>query len=81
MESNSPEAPKENKILQKSELISFAADLGISIAIPLCILAYSGKTLDSKYGTFPMIFLIAIFLSFFITTVIIYFKIKKYIKK
>lgn len=73
--------PEKGKVFGKAELITFATDLGISIALPLCILAYIGKTLDNKFDSFPIIFLSSIFFSFLTTTVVIYFKIKKYLKK
>ena len=79
---------EENKKLQnnysgiktKAELISFAMDLGISIAVPLAIFAFGGAYFDKKFETSPLLLIIGLLLSLASTTVIMMKKIKKFTK-
>lgn len=65
------------KTLSKADLVSFAADIGFSIAIPLAAFVYIGHILDSRFGSRPLFILVGLFLSLFSTTIIMYKKIKK----
>ncbi len=65
------------KTLSKADLVSFATDIGFSIAIPLAVFVYIGHMLDSRFGSRPLFMLAGLLLSLFSTTIIMYKKIKK----
>ena len=61
--------------------VSFAWELGYSIAIPLVIFTLAGKLLDKKLGTSPWLLLIGLFISIIVTFYIVYQKLMVIIKK
>lgn len=71
---------KENKQeKQKSAMwlaLDIAYELGYLIALPIVILGFGGAYADKKFGTSPTFLLIGIGLSFIITTVGAYRRIK-----
>ncbi len=70
----------ENASLTRSDLISFAMDVGFSIALPLAGFAYIGILIDKNYGSSPIFLIIGLILSLFTTTIILIKKVKKYLK-
>ena len=69
--------PDEKKELKTTgELISFAFEVGYTIAIPLIIFVLGGRFADKYFGTAPWLMLTGLILSMFATTVIIYKKTK-----
>lgn len=54
--------------------ISFAWELGYSIAVPLVLLALGGRLLDRRFDTEPFLFLAGVLLSIFISTFIVFKK-------
>ncbi|MBP7898788.1 MAG: AtpZ/AtpI family protein [Candidatus Gracilibacteria bacterium] len=71
---------KENKqTKQKSAMwlaLDIAYELGYLIALPIVVLGFGGAFLDKKFGTSPLFILSGIVLSFIITSVGAYRKIK-----
>lgn len=63
----------------KADLISFAYEVGMAIAIPLVIFALGGRFLDKAYGTTPLYLIFGLLLSLVSTSYIIYKKVKKFI--
>ena len=43
--------PKSKKVINAMSMFSIATDFGLIIALPLIVLSYIGKWLDTKYGT------------------------------
>lgn len=70
----------ENASLTRSDLISFAMDVGFSIALPLAGFAYVGILIDNHYGSKPLFLIGGLILSLFTTTAILMKKVKKYLK-
>ncbi len=81
-----PKNPQETekdkkKTLEKWELVGFAWELGYIIALPILILALSGKWVDKHFHhEFPWVTLIGIGLAIFTTTVWLIRRLKTYIK-
>lgn len=61
--------------------LSFAWNLGYSIAIPLVLLALGGRFLDRKLGTSPWMLLGGILVSIIISSFIVYRKTIKLLKQ
>jgi F0F1-type ATP synthase assembly protein I len=57
--------------------ISLAWDLGYIIAIPLVVLAISGRLLDKKFDSSPVFLLAGIFLAMIVSGVMTFRKTKK----
>jgi F0F1-type ATP synthase assembly protein I len=60
--------------------VSFAWELGYSIAIPLVLFAIGGRYLDKKLGTSPWLLLGGLFISIIISSFIVYRKTIKILK-
>lgn len=70
-------SPQEKKEIKTTgELISFAFEVGYTIAIPLIIFVAAGRLADKYFNTAPWIMLAGLILSLFATTIIIYKKTK-----
>ena len=67
------------KILSKQLAFSFAWELGYSIIIPLLFFAIAGRFLDKRFNCSPFLFLLAVVLSIFVSTFIIYKKVTRII--
>lgn len=71
---------KENKqTKQKSAMwlaLDIAYELGYLIALPIVVLGFGGAFLDKKFGTSPLFILSGIALSFIITSIGAFRKIK-----
>jgi len=63
----------------RQELTAFAFDVGMSIAIPLALFAFGGRTLDKYYGTSPKLLVLGLLLSLISTTIIIWKKVKTFL--
>lgn len=66
--------------LTTANLISFASEIGFSIAIPLAGFVFVGHILDKNTGTSPMFIIVGLLLSLITTSIIILTKIKKFLK-
>ena len=77
-ESDKKQEVKENKILTRGDLVSFAMDVGFSISLPLAGFIFIGHLLDKNFDTKPLFLIIGLLLSLATTTVIIGKKIKKF---
>lgn len=58
-------------------VLGLVGQIGFIIAIPVAILAYIGAKLDKIYSTSPFFLLAGIGLSIFVSSLIIYRKIKQ----
>ncbi len=65
---------KEKKENTHFLALSFAWNLGYSIAIPLILFALGGRLLDKKLNTSPIFFLSGIIFSIFLSSFIVYKK-------
>jgi F0F1-type ATP synthase assembly protein I len=74
MEDNQKEIDK-NK-LKEFKVWSLAGQLGFSIAIPIVIFALIGRIIDKALGTSPFILLGGILLSIFVSSWLIYKKMR-----
>jgi F0F1-type ATP synthase assembly protein I len=74
MEDNQKEIDK-NK-LKEFKVWSLAGQLGFSIAIPIVIFALIGRIIDKALGTSPFILLGGILLSIFVSSWLIYKKVR-----
>ncbi len=63
----------------KAELIAFASDVGIAIAVPLALFAFGGRWIDRQYGTTPLFLIIGLLLSLVSTGIIIWKKVKNFL--
>lgn len=63
-----------------AELISFATEVGFSIAIPLAGFVFVGVLLDKNLKTSPLCLIIGLILSLISTSIILLTKIKKFLK-
>lgn len=72
------ETDPNEEIPKKAELVKFAYDLGISICIPLLVLAGLGIWLDRKFDTKPLFMIAGLLLSLITTGISINKKIKKF---
>lgn len=71
------ENPKKPQgLASKMQAWSLAFELGYTIAIPIVLLALAGRYLDKTFNTAPFLLLAGILLSIFISTAIIYKKVK-----
>ena len=70
----------KEKVLTKSELTSFAMDIGFSIAIPLAGFVFIGKLIDSEFHTEPLFLIFGLILSLISTTIVMIKKIKNILK-
>ena len=61
--------------------LSLAWELGYTIAVPLVVFVLGGRWLDRHFGTSPWILLTGVMVSIPISTVVIYVKMMKIIKK
>jgi F0F1-type ATP synthase assembly protein I len=77
METQEKKSVNQQKQDNNPLAISFALELGYSIAIPLVVLALGGRFLDKKLGTSPFLFLSAVVLSVFLSSFIVYKKSKQ----
>ena len=69
------------KKLDKSALISLSFELGYIIAIPIVVLALSGRWVDNHFHhSFPWVTLIGIGLAIITTTLWLIGRLQKYIK-
>ena len=66
---------KEQSILKFT--LSFAWNLGYSIAVPLVVLALGGRFLDKKFGSSPWFLIAGILISIAISSYIVYKKMKE----
>jgi len=80
------EQKKDEKVPQKggvpttrAELIAFAFDVGLAIAVPLVIFALGGRFIDREYGTTPLFLIIGLLLSLVSTGIIIWKKTKTFL--
>jgi membrane protein YdbS with pleckstrin-like domain len=53
--------------------------LGYTIAIPIVLFAFAGRWLDAKFETSPWLLLAGVILSIFISSALVYHKVKKLI--
>jgi len=67
---------KEKKYSNKSIslAVSFAWELGYSIAIPLVLFALGGRFIDVKFDSSPVFFLLGKVLSIFVSSFIVFKK-------
>ncbi len=68
--------PKSTKVLNAMSMFSIATDFGLIIALPLIILVYAGKWLDTRYGKSYFV-LIGLMLAMTVSIMGIYKQIKK----
>ncbi len=83
MENNTQEEKQqkkedENNALTTAELVSFATEIGYTVAVPLIILLVAGRVIDKNFGTAPLFLIIGLLLSIISTGIIIYKKVKKF---
>ncbi|MBU0647754.1 AtpZ/AtpI family protein [Patescibacteria group bacterium] len=81
LDTNMPDDKKPKPASTYSDLLKPAqmlTTLGFVIAIPLVILALTGRWLDRIYESSPVFLLISIFAAFFISSHYIYTKMVKY---
>ena len=71
---------KNNNKQDSWSALSFAWELGYSIAIPLVVFTMGGRLLDKKLGTSPWLLLIGLFISIIVTFYIVYQKLMTIIK-
>ena len=57
-----------------------ASQIGFSIAIPLVILALTGRFLDRRFDSSPWFFLASLLLSFLVSAVIMYRHVRRILK-
>jgi F0F1-type ATP synthase assembly protein I len=69
----------EKEEAKKVGLLSLATELGFSIAIPIVVLALAGRLADKYLGTSPLLLLIGVLLSVFISSFMVYKKVIKII--
>ena len=77
------EKPENQKISENNNewsAVSLAWNLGYTIAIPIIALALGGRFLDKKFDTSPLFLLIGVFASILVSTLGVYYKVKKIIK-
>lgn len=79
-EQKKPETSDEKAILTRNDLISFAMDVGFSIAVPLAGFVYIGILMDRSYDSKPMFLVSGLLLSLLTTTIILIKKVKKYLR-
>ncbi len=72
------EKKQEKDALTKSDLISFAFEVGGSIALPLVILALGGRLLDKYFDSSPLFLILGLLLSLISTAYLISKKVKKF---
>ncbi|TSC55416.1 MAG: Uncharacterized protein Greene041679_616 [Parcubacteria group bacterium Greene0416_79] len=78
-----PESEEKRKApLTKGDMPDFnswqlAWELGYTIAIPIVLFALLGRWADRMFGTSPWLLLLGVVLSVFISTAIVYRKIKR----
>lgn len=70
-----PQKPDNEKI-KTFKVWSLAGQLGFSIAIPIVLFALLGRLADKAFGTSPFILLIGILLSIFVSSWLIYKKVR-----
>jgi hypothetical protein len=76
---NSSQNPKDPG-LNKWRMVNLAMEMGFIIALPIVLLGFLGKWLDTKYGTEPWITLGAIAIAILTTSVWLTRRIKELIK-
>ena len=69
--------PKDKEV-KKADLIKFAYDLGISICIPLVLLAGLGVWIDRKFNTKTIFLISGLLLSLITTSISIKRKVNKF---
>lgn len=79
-EQKKPEISNGQANLTRNDLISFAMDVGFSIALPLALFLYIGILVDRSHGSKPTFLIVGLILSLFTTTIILIKKVKKYLK-
>jgi F0F1-type ATP synthase assembly protein I len=76
-EVNKSKQSEKNAQTEKEKVwsaLSLAWQLGYTIAIPLVVLALTGRILDKRFNTSPWLLLVGIFLSIIISTFAVYYK-------
>jgi F0F1-type ATP synthase assembly protein I len=63
----------------RAELIAFAFDVGLAIAVPLVIFALGGRFIDRSYGTSPLFLIIGLLISLITTGITIWKKVKHFL--
>lgn len=79
-EETRPSAFETAPSMTTANLISFASEIGFSVAIPLTGFVFVGHLLDKNAGTSPTFIIIGLLLSLITTSIIILSKIKKFLK-
>ncbi len=76
------ETPDKNKKedIRQLNLVSLALELGFSIAIPIVGLALLGRFADRYFNTSPVLLLVGIILSMFVSVALIYRKVRDVLK-
>ncbi|MES2224066.1 MAG: AtpZ/AtpI family protein [Patescibacteria group bacterium] len=76
-----PSAFETKEPMTTAELVSFASEVGFSIALPLAGFAVVGHLLDNNLGTGKTFLIVGLLLSIISTSVIIYNKVKGFLIK
>jgi len=63
----------------RAELIAFAFDVGMAVAVPLVVLALGGRYIDKTFGTSPLFLILGLLLSIISTGIIIWKKTKSFL--
>ena len=61
--------------------LRIVGDFGVTIALPVVLFAWLGKTLDARWGTKPTFLLVGFLLAALISAVSVYRKTKRYGKE
>lgn len=61
--------------------LRIAGDFGVTIAIPVVVLAYLGKRLDTRFDTAPWLLIVGFALAAVTSGILIYRKAKRYGKE
>jgi len=72
---------EEKKPIENINLVSFAFDLGFSIAIPLVVFAVLGRLADKHWDISPLGLLSGLLLSVVISCFLVYRQVKKIFSK
>ncbi len=75
-----PSAFETKQPLTTAELISFATEVGFSIAIPLAGFVFVGILIDKNLHTSPLGLIIGLLLSLISTSMVLLTKLKKFLK-
>ncbi|MEK7552126.1 MAG: AtpZ/AtpI family protein [Patescibacteria group bacterium] len=72
---------QEKKPIENINLVSFAFDLGFTIAIPLVVFAFLGRLADRYWQISPWGLILGLLFSIIITTVLINRKVRQQLDK